>query len=473
VESAQPADQRHLLLVNKEPKSREAISAIAARAGWHIVFAPDLQEALATVAGQATCLSALVFDIGAGSADVCRSIGEIRSVRPELPVLVLSADASHFAVVNAMRAGASDYLIKPVTQDRLLHSLRVVTNQTISNELQPMAEKLASSPDFNAMIGADPVFRRAVARAAKAARGHTNILVQGEQGTGKDMLARAIHASSQRSHVHRELLNIRSLAPDAIASALFGHERTAPGALDRKIGALEKCQGGTLVLDEINRLPLDLQRELAETLSRRRVQPKGALYSVAIDVRVISASNQPLAEMVEAGKFDKDLHRLLSGTFICLPSLRARSGDIPALARHFLRNFVEHFGLPDLGLTEPALSLLCKFDWPGNARQLQGVLFRAALLCKGDALTVENFPGLIDPNSVGENTTGRVRVPESNGVAIYSADGNLRQLADIEADVIRLAIGHYRGHMSEVARRLGVGRSTLYRKLTDLGIEAA
>jgi DNA-binding NtrC family response regulator len=372
-----------------------------------------------------------------------------------------------------MRAGASDYLIKPVTQNRLLHSLRLATDQTSIKELQPIVEELGCPPSFDRMVGADPVFRGAVARAAKVARGSGNILVQGEKGTGRNMLARAIHASSSRSKMPFKLINVRSVAPEALASTLFGHERGAAGATDRRIGLIEQCTGGTLVLCEVNRLAPDMQHRLQETLATGRVQPLGAPYTVRVDVRVIAARNVSLGEMSEKGKFDANLHRALSSTFISLPPLRARSGDIPALARHFLRDFKNEFGLPDLDVTEPALELLAAFAWPGNVGQLQSTLWRAALLCKGDALTVENFTSLGHLDGARGLELSGSRRTDSQGLMIYSSDGNLRSLEEIEADVIRLAMGHYRGRMAEVARRLGVGRSTLYRKIAELGIVAA
>jgi DNA-binding NtrC family response regulator len=249
---------------------------------------------------------------------------------------------------------------------------------------------------------------------------------------------------------------------------VIGRARTH--RLDRQVGVLQNCDGGTLVLDEVDRLSLELQDRLAEALAKRSVRPIGAKHSFKVDVRVISASNLPLADMVAAGHFRAELLELLAGTKIVLPPLRERVGDIPALVRHFLARIGEQPGLRALGITDGALSLLGAFDWPGNVRQLQAVLFRAAVFCDGNALTSEDFPQLSQMIDLLENPA---QPAQGGGVQLFASDGNLRPLEDIEADVIRLAIGHYRGRMTEVARRLGIGRSTLYRKLTDLGIEAA
>jgi DNA-binding NtrC family response regulator len=229
------------------------------------------------------------------------------------------------------------------------------------------------------------------------------------------------------------------------------------------------CDGGTLVLDEVNRLPEMLQERLAEFVATGSVRPIGAHHSFRVDIRLISASNCTLGEQVETQKFRKNLYKALSATRIVLPPLRERSGDIPALARYFLGKIGEQPGLRPLGITDGALKLLGAYEWPRNVRQLQAVLFRAAVFCDGDALTSEDFPQLHELiGEVGER--GESLAHEGIGIQLYTEDGNLRPLEEIEADVIRLAIGHYRGRMTEVARRLGIGRSTLYRKLNDLGI---
>ncbi|WP_338445299.1 sigma-54 dependent transcriptional regulator [Pelagerythrobacter marensis] len=468
------SESRLLMLIDDEPAQSRLIAALAAREGWRTLVVNDSETAIATLGTrQGMQLAAIILDQWVPGDDACSLIEELKSRRPALPVLMLTTSSSPLLAVEAMRAGATDYLIKPVAPDRLMQALRSATkHEAPKDELQPLTEKMPASLDFDAMIGTAPSFRTALARAAKAARGHGAVLIEGESGTGKEMLVRAMHAASPRAKAPMRSINIGGISASSIESVLFGHEPNAfPGAFDRQIGALQHCDGGTLVLDEIDRLEPDMQLKLAECLEQGIVRPIGARHGFRVDVRLISASNLPLADLVATGHFEERLHSAISGTTIVLPPLRERPGDIPALTRYFLARIGEQPGLRHHAISEAALQLLSGFDWPGNVRQLQSVLFRAAVYCDGETLTAENFPQLLE--MVGDQGETISPVHEGAGVMLYTEDGNLRALEDIEADVIRLAIGHYRGRMTEVARRLGIGRSTLYRKLSDLGIDDA
>ena len=468
------AEQRLLMLIDDEPAQSRLITALAAREGWRTLVVRDSETAIATLGTrQGMTLSAIILDQWVPGDQACELIAELKERRPALPILMLTTSTSPLLAVEAMRAGATDYLVKPVAPDRLMQALRnTTTREAPQDELIPMTEKMAASLDFDSMVGTASPFRDALAKAAKAARGHGAVLIEGETGTGKEMLVRAMHAASPRAKVAFRAINVGAVPASSLESMLFGHEKGAfPGAFDRQVGALQSCDGGTLVLDEVDRLSIELQDRLAEALTLRQVRPIGAHHSFKVDVQVVTASKLPLADLVATGHFRSELLELLSGTRIVLPPLRERVGDVPSLTRHFLARIGEQPGLRALGITDGALQLLGAFDWPGNVRQLQAVLFRAAVFCDGNALTADDFPQL--SQMMGEMELGGHSAQDGVGVQLYTDDGNLRPLEDIEADVIRLAIGHYRGRMTEVARRLGIGRSTLYRKLGDLGIESA
>jgi DNA-binding NtrC family response regulator len=468
-------DVRIVMLIDDEPAQARLVSAIAAREGWHTLVAGDPETAIAMLgAREGGQISAILLDHWVPGDDACTLIAELKSRRPALPILMLTTSASPLLAVEAMRAGASDYLVKPVSPERLMDALRAVTTREAQRrELAPLTEKMSASLDFDAMIGTAPGFRAALAQAAKTARGQGHVTIEGASGTGKEMLVRAMHSASPRNKESFRIVDLGAIPPASVESVLFGHEPGVfPGAFDRQIGAFQHCDNGTLVLDEIDRLTPLTQKRLLEALASGIIRPVGATYGYRVDVRLFVTSNWSLGDLVGAGLFDAGLAERLASTRIVLPPLRDRPGDVPALTRHFLARIGEQPGLTHLSITESALALLAAYDWPGNVRQLQSVLFRAAVYCESETLTAESFPELSE--MLGDQQAPLFNAShEGVGITLYTADGNLRPLEEIEADVIRLAIGHYRGRMTEVARRLGIGRSTLYRKLSDLGIDNA
>ena len=471
---------RSLLLLDADADERRLISAVAARAGWSVVGAADEETATALLQGphgrdvQAAILGAWNEESGP------RLIAVLRSHRNKLPVIVLSHGDSVSMAVDAMRAGASDFLVRPVASERLLEALTTnADRRKASGELAPVSEKLAPELSLEQLIGAAPEFRSALAVAAKAARNRLPILIIGEPGTGKETIARAIHSASLRARGPLLLLDCKAVPANIIDSELFGHEKGAfPGAFAAKTGKIVQADGGTLLLDEITSLPPETQERLDRVLATGEVRPVGLNGSYSVDVRVIATSSRALPD-----DFNPGLAERIGTTTVTLPPLRERSGDVPPLVRHLLSRFSDQTGLRPLSVGNDALAVLMRYGWPGNVRQLAGVLFRAALHCDGSSLTAEHFPHIaIQSRFSGRRNDFTPNISKSSsdeaiagapGVSLYSSDGHLRPLEEIEADIIRLAIGHYRGRMTEVARRLGIGRSTLYRKLGELGIDTA
>ena len=471
---------RSLLLLDANADERRLISAIAARAGWSVVGAADEETALALLQGPhgREVLAALL-----GTWDSQRGpelIAALREHNHKLPVIVLSHSDAVSVAVEAMRAGASDFLVRPVAAERLLEALAATSDRRkATGELAPLSEKLAPSLALEQLVGAAPEFRAGLAVAAKAARNRLPILIVGEPGTGKETVARAIHAASLRAKGPLLSLDCKAVPANIVDSELFGHEKGAfPGAFAAKAGRIVQADGGTLLLDEIAALPADTQDRLDRVLATGEVRPVGLNGSQSVDVRIIATSSRALPDDFHSGLAER-----IGATTVTLPPLRERSGDIPALARHLLSRLAEQTGLRTLSIGNDALAVLMRYGWPGNVRQLAGVLFRAALQCDGNSLTAEHFPHIaVQSRFSGRRTDfspilSQARSDEAiagaPGVTLYTSDGHLRPMDEIEADIIRLAIGHYRGRMTEVARRLGIGRSTLYRKLGDLGIDTA
>ena len=476
------ADQkiRSLLLVDSDADERRVVAAIAARAGWSAINAASNEMAVTLLQGphgrevQSVLLGTWNPESGPGL------IASLREQRPHLAIIIVSSGDSVAEAVDAMRAGATDFLSRPVAPERLLEALAATADRRKgAGELAPMAEKIAPALALEQLVGSGPEFRSALAVAAKAARNRLPILVIGEPGSGKETFARAIHAASLRARGPLVTLDCRAIAANIIDSELFGHEKGAfPGAFDARPGKLLKADGGTLLLDNIGALPTETQQLLDRVLATGEVRPIGCNGSNSIDVRVIATSGQALPS-----NFDAGLHERISGTTVMIPPLRDRSEDIPALARHLLTRFAEQLGLRPLLISNDALALLMRYGWPGNVRQLAGVLFRAALQCQGSSLGTEHFPQIEMQSRFQNRATdfapqlseesSEAVLAGSPAVTLFRNDGHMRPLEEIEADIIRLAIGHYRGRMTEVARRLGIGRSTLYRKLNEIGIDTA
>ena len=482
-----PDSTRALLLIDDEPAQRRLVSAIGARAGWRVIAASDPDSALGLLHGEeGDEIEVVLLDHWDSGPTGAALIEDLRAIRDGLPILVLTAQTSVAVAVDAMRAGATDFLVKPIAPDRLLAALEASTDRRRSQgELRPLSEKITSALGLDEIVGSAPQFRVALAVAAKTARSKTSVLIEGERGVGKDTLARAIHNASPRAREPFARVNCGAIPHNLIDSELFGHRRDAfPGAFDNRTGRILDAAGGTVFLDEISELPLETQERLAKMLESSRVEPVGGGGTFDVDIRIIAASNKPLAYEVKEGRFREDLFARVAGVTLSIPPLRDRASDIPALSRHLLGRIAEQPGMRDLSIADDALGVLMRYGWPGNVRQLANALFRAAALAKGGALTSADFPRIAEQSNYTNRADDYVAVPmgassaaaamnSGAGVTLYLPDGHLRPLEAIEADVIRLAIGHYRGRMSEVARRLGIGRSTLYRKLAELGIDSA
>jgi DNA-binding NtrC family response regulator len=339
----------------------------------------------------------------------------------------------------------------------------------------------------------------AVLRSAeKAAASQIPVSIGGESGVGKELIARAIHGSSARRARPLIAVNCGAIPDNLVESILFGHEKGAfTGATERHTGKFAEADGGTLFLDEVGELPPAAQVKLLRAIQEGEVEPVGARKPVKVDVRVISATNRDLTADVKSGRFREDLFYRLHVFPISIPPLRERSEDVPDLVRHFLIRFATEEGKRVRGVTADALQMLAAHKWPGNVRQLENTIFRAVVLAEGDEIGLSEFPQLalhrmsapaITPADempseraptplILEEAPATIPpaapVPSSDALPLLDASGQVRPIEELEADVIRFAISHYRGQMSEVARRLRIGRSTLYRKLDDLGLGGA
>lgn len=458
-----------LVIVGGDAELARSVAAVGAMAGWEVATT-ELPLAVGDFHPPRSGAAAILVDARHNPIVARDFVSRLSQSSTPLPSFVVTSGFSAARRAEFLRAGAVDCFAYPFDRDQFLRSLRVGTSNSQPKALQPLAHELAEEGGLEGLVGSEPAFREALAIAAKAARAHVHLVIEGEAGTGKELLARAVHAASPRRNAALEIVRPRGLTAAELQSALLGHEAGARiGAFSRQRGALERCDGGTLILREVNRLPRDIQEQLAGALTSSRGRPLGASYSFEVNVRVLATATQPLSLLVERGEFALSLYAALAAVEVRLPPLRDRKRDIPALARHFLRGISRQSDLGELTLADSALTLLCTHDWPGNVGQLQAVIVRAAAACPGEVLKPEHFADLR-----AEDDASAQSIDGAGGgdVLLFGEDGHLRPLRDIEQDVIRLAIGMYGGRMSEVARRLGIGRSTLYRKIEGLDPDA-
>ena len=490
------------LIVDDDPTQRRLLQAQAEKCGIQVLTASSGQEALDVLNGpKGAQVSLVLLDLVMPGMDGLTVLGNLRPTHPTLPVIVLTAQGGVDTAVAAMRAGADDFLVKPASPERIQVSIQnALKVKALTGEIQRLKKVSENRLSLGDLIAESPSMRTVLRLADRAAQSHIPILIEGESGVGKEVLARAIQGASDRAGKPFVAVNCGAIPETLIESILFGHEKGSfTGAVDKHIGKFQEANGGTLFLDEIGELRLDMQVKLLRAIQEGEVDPVGAKRPVKVDIRLISATNRNLQQQVEEGKFREDLFYRLNVFPMQLPPLRERREDIAGLVELFIRRFAVEENKKIVGLDKPAMEMLKTYNWPGDIRQLENTVFRAVVLCDGECLRAGDFPQIASQLGITVDTTqleepieiaARPREPMglqtsgggigstlavddlvASGVKLTGIDGHLRKLEEIEHELIKLAIEKYDGHMSEVARRLGIGRSTLYRKLREMGIE--
>jgi DNA-binding NtrC family response regulator len=485
-----------VLVVDDDPVQRRLLENMVRKAGYDALIATGGDEALRLIADNPH-IDCIVLDLVMPELDGLGLLARMREDGLTIPVIVQTAHGGIDNVVSAMRAGAADFVVKPVGFERLQVSIKnALTNSALANELARTKRSREGTLTFKDIVTRSPLMRAVLRNAEKTAASHIPVLVEGESGVGKELIARAIHGSSERKSKPFVAVNCGAIPDNLVESILFGHEKGAfTGATERHTGKFVEADGGTLFLDEVGELPLSAQVKLLRAVQEGEVEPVGARKPVKVNVRLISATNRNLSDDVKAGRFREDLFYRLHVFPIGVPPLRERSEDIPELVRHFLVRFCAEEGKSIRSVSGEALTLLGAYRWPGNVRQLENAVFRAVVLADGDSIGTREFPQIAaqvsgDPAPVvpvlSEPSPELAMLADApamivepghpigpswheGGLPLLDSEGQVRPLEEMEAELIRFAITHYRGQMSEVARRLKIGRSTLYRKLENLG----
>ena len=500
---------KRVLIVDDDPAQRRILEETIKRLGYETKTAQGGEQALQILDGPDKGQIALVLlDLvmpGTDGMAVLERVGQ----KPGMPpIIVQTAHGSVDHAINAMRAGAVDFVIKPASPERLDISIKSALKiEALAVEITRIKKKVEGTLTFSDLVMRGEAMARVISLGKRAATSNGNIavLIEGESGVGKELIARAIQGESARAGQPFVTVNCGAIPENLVESILFGHERGSfTGAVDKRIGKFQEADGGTLFLDEVGELPLDAQVKLLRALQEGEVEPIGAKKPIKVDFRLITATNRDMIQQVKDGKFREDLYYRLNVFPISVPPLRERIGDVPELARHFLARFAAEEGKRVLDIHEDAIELLTSYSWPGNVRQLENAVFRAVVLADGSELTVDEFPQIAAhvegfhaeipaapaqngarPAYTGPALLGaEATIPQtieiggsssggkgSLGIPAVDETGEMRTLEAMEADMIRLALGRYRGHMTEVAKRLKIGRSTLYRKMRDYGLE--
>jgi DNA-binding NtrC family response regulator len=502
-----------VLIVDDDPVQRRLLQNMVEKAGYGVVTADGGEAALRLMtAPEAPSFACAVLDLVMPDLDGLGVLGRMREAGLTLPVIVQTAHGGIDSVVSAMRAGAADFVVKPVGAERLLVSLRnAIATRALEGEFARLKRSRGGTLTFKDIITRSQRMQTVLRAAQKTANSAIPVLIEGESGVGKELIARAIHGSGDRKAKPFVAVNCGALPENLVESILFGHERGAfTGATERHDGKFVEASGGTLFLDEVGELPTGVQVKLLRAIQEGEVEPVGGKRPVRVNVRLISATNRNLITDVKSGRFREDLFYRLHVFPITVPPLRERAEDIPELARHFMVRFAAEEGKRVRSMPADALRLLTSYHWPGNVRQLENAIFRAVVLAEGEEIGPNEFPQIAAQASDrdGSREAPRAHPPAANlvdlapvlGPTIQLEDepaaglpaaldgipatapnllnliddfGHARPLEEIEAEAIKFALSHYRNQMSEVARRLRIGRSTLYRKLDLLGLAVA
>ncbi len=485
-----------ILIVDDDPTQRRLMRAVCEKAGYPVLQAESGENALQLLQGeQGQDVALVMLDLRMPGLGGMETLKRAKSYRDDLPVIVLTAQGGIDTVVEAMQNGAADFFVKPASPERVVVSINNALNlSTLKGEVSRLKRKREGSMAFADLIGQSAALRNVQRLGERAAASNIPILITGESGVGKEMIARAIQGSSERAGRPFITVNCGAIPENLVESILFGHEKGSfTGAHQRHIGKFQEADGGTIFLDEVGELPADMQVKLLRVLQESEVDPIGSKRPVKVDVRVISATNRDLADEVKTGRFREDLFYRLNVFPVHVPPLRERAEDVPALVDHFIQRYNAEERRDVRGVQHEVLSVLMRQPWPGNVRQLENTIFRAVVLAETPYLTARDFPLLaaefeaagvdmgppvLDDLDAGAPAPAPAPRPLAGNsstafenVDVFDRDGHLRTLEAIERDLIQLAIDTYDGRMSEVARRLGMGRSTLYRKLREHGLE--
>ena len=454
---------RTILVVDDQVAHRDLCHSALTQAGYTVETAASGTEAIARL--RAGAVGLVVTDQLMPGMSGMELLKEIRQRLSRLPVIIITAYGTVDTAVDAMRAGANDFIQKPFTSDELLLVVRrVLEHQDLVEEVRALRERVGDLYRFDRIVSKSPRMAEIFEMVRNLADLDTTVLITGETGTGKELVAHAIHHNSNRCDQRFVRINCGALTETLLESELFGHERGAfSGAVQARRGKFEYASGGTLLLDEIGDVSPAMQLKLLRVLQEKEIQRVGGNETIAVDVRILATTNKNLEQAMAAGTFRSDLYYRLNVARIQLPPLRERMEDVPLLAEHFLRAFCEKTGRPLRGIDRDAMSTMMDYDWPGNVRELANAIERAAVMAKDDHIARVELP--LRP------ARSRREEPDGFNIDLPFKDGRQRAITDYEMAYLTQCLRRYRGNIGQSAQHCGVDAKTFYRKMQDYGLD--
>jgi len=444
--------KKTILIAEDEQVQRESLAAMLTDEGYQILQAGDGKEAYDLILQHS--VDVLVSDLRMPRMDGIALLKHMQELSPEVPVIMLTAYGTIQNTVTTMQLGAVDYLLKPVQIDDLLQRIqRALDRRELRHSSQVMTEQSFAGVSFENLVGQSQSMKKLFEMVHKLSSFKCNVLITGESGTGKDLIAQAIHHSGITRDQPFVAVNSGAIPNSLVESELFGYRKGAfTGATRDKVGYFEAADGGTLFLDEISALPQDVQCTLLRALENNVIVPVGDTHPRTVDVRVIAASNQDLKEMVAAGDFRQDLLYRLNVVTLQLPPLRHRTEDIPLLVRHFLDKYSREMNKRVTDVSNGAMRALLSYDWPGNIRELANVIEQAMIFTEGEQITLSHIPFIVD------------------GIADDTSEDLKEVIIQYERQYIANSLNRHNHNKIDTAKCLGISLSTLYRKLDQLSI---